>query len=119
MRRTGERAYSIVMRFGPALLACWATMLVTAPAVFAAVPPGADRPMAVTSDTPAYCTTLQHLANAAPTPSPEVRRLIAEGQDLCDRGEVRGGIARLRRALVVERHHATASTEATTTPPPR
>ncbi len=108
------------MRLRPALLLCWATTLVTpSPVLAVANQPAVDRPMAVTSDTAAYCATLQHLANAAPNPSAEVRRLIAEGQDLCDRGEVRGGIARLRRALVVERHHAPASSEATTTPPPR
>lgn len=109
------------MRFGPALLLCWATTLVAASGVIAgASQPGTDRPMAVTSDTPEYCTTLQQLANAAPSPAPEVRRLIAEGQDMCDRGEVRGGIARLRRALVVERHHAPAgNSDATTSVPPR
>lgn len=107
------------MRFGPALILCWATMIVTASGVIAGTSPaGIDRPMAVTSDTPEYCTTLQHMANAAPNPSVEVRRLIAEGQDMCDRGEVRGGIARLRRALVVERHHS-GSSEATTAAPPR
>ena len=115
MRMTGGDAYRSAMRFAPALLLCWATVLV-APSLAAAPP--ADRPMAVTSDTAGYCVTLQHLAGAAANPSTEVRRLIAEGQEMCDRGEVRGGIARLRRALVVERHHAPAS-EATTTPPPR
>ncbi len=109
------------MRFGPALLLCWATTLVTASGVLAgASPVAADLPMAVTSDTPEYCATLQRLASAAPNASAEVRRLIAEGQDMCDRGEIRGGIARLRRALVVERHHAPAGgSEATTAPPPR
>ncbi len=110
----------MAMRFGLALLLCWAMTLVAASGVIAGAGPlGTDRPMAVTSDTPEYCATLQHLANAAPSPSAEVKRLIAEGQEMCERGEVRGGIARLRRALVVERHHAPSGDEATTPPPPR
>jgi hypothetical protein len=59
--------------------------------------------MRVMTDTPEYCW---HLANEvaveqrdAREPSPDVRLLAGEGQRMCDRGLIRGGILRLRRAL--------------------
>ncbi|MBV9785297.1 MAG: hypothetical protein JO264_15915 [Acidisphaera sp.] len=60
----------------------------------------------VTTDTPDYCVQLRTLVgqevHAAPvTPPPEVQLLSDEGQHMCDQGKVRGGIARLRRALVL------------------
>jgi len=67
---------------------------------------GQMAPAQITTDTPAYCVQLQQQvgrevrAAAAPPPA-DVRLLSDEGQHLCDRGEVRGGIARLRRALVL------------------
>jgi hypothetical protein len=64
---------------------------------------GQEKPMLITSDTMEYCGLLQsRLAKAGPA-TPEVRRLTAEGQAMCDHGEVRGGIVRLRRALVLQR----------------
>ncbi len=62
-----------------------------------------DKPMRVTSDTPEYCAQLQlRLARIAPVME-DVRRLVAEGREMCDHGEVRGGIVRLRRALVLQK----------------
>ncbi len=62
-------------------------------------------PLEVTTDTPAYC---QHLSDqvgrrvrAVQTPPQEVVRLTDEGDRLCDEGQVRGGIQRLRRALLL------------------
>ena len=64
-------------------------------------------PMQVMTDTPEYCW---HLANqVAATPREfrllpqEVRMLALEGQRMCDRGLIRGGILRLRRALLLLR----------------
>lgn len=98
------------MRIAQAILPlCW-TIALAAPVLATQAEPSsppADSPMAVTSDTAAYCATLERLAGTASNPAADVRRLIAEGQEMCDRGEIRGGIASLRRALVVERHHAT------------
>ncbi len=55
----------------------------------------------VTSDSRAYCRTLS-IAIEAHGPLPrEVSDLKAEGDGLCGEGQVRGGIARLRRALMV------------------
>jgi len=63
--------------------------------------------MRVMTDTPEYCW---HLANeVAATPRelrllpPEVRMLALEGQRMCDHGLIRGGILRLRRALLLLR----------------
>jgi hypothetical protein len=52
-----------------------------------------------------YCG---HLAGRVATahqqavqPPPEVEILVVEGRRMCDEGHVRGGIARLRRALML------------------
>lgn len=65
-------------------------------------------PLEVTTDTSDYC---QHLSaqvverekalNPAP---PDVVRLSDEGERLCDEGQVRGGIQRLRRAWLLITH---------------
>jgi hypothetical protein len=66
-------------------------------------------PLEVTSDTPAYCLRLldevTDLVRTSPVPPPpEVNRLSADGQRLCDEGQTRGGIMRLRRAWVLMSH---------------
>ncbi len=104
------------MRFAPVAYAlCSAIALAVAPARLQAADPPADRPMAVTTDTAEYCATLARLAGGAPNPPADARRLLVEGKEMCDRGEIRGGIARLRRALVVERHRPRASSPAEAT----
>ncbi|MGH7120837.1 MAG: hypothetical protein ACREFP_17935 [Acetobacteraceae bacterium] len=63
-------------------------------------------PMQLLTDTPHYCAELftdieateQTLLQPAP---PAVGRLTVEGQQLCALGEVRGGVIRLRRAMVL------------------
>jgi len=64
-------------------------------------------PMQVTSDTPEYCWQLAaevaEARRAAPSPPPRVRVLTSEGQRMCGNGMVRGGILRLRRALLLLR----------------
>ena len=58
-------------------------------------------PMAVTSDTGAYCQALlQRIREHGPLPD-AVRELQNAGRTLCDEGQVRSGINRLRRALMV------------------
>ena len=65
-------------------------------------------PLEVITDTPAYC---QHLSSQVgervktlTPPPPEVVRLSDEGEKLCDEGQVRGGIQRLRRAWLLINH---------------
>jgi hypothetical protein len=66
-------------------------------------------PMEVTTDTQEYCVYLQDklhtlvLTAAAPPPR-EVTDLSTEGQRMCDHGQTRGGIMRLRRALLILQH---------------
>lgn len=67
-------------------------------------------PERVTSDTPEYCLRLfdhvSALVRIAPDPPPEeVTNLSTEGQRMCVHGQTRGGILRLRRALVLMREH--------------
>ena len=63
-------------------------------------------PMEVTTDTPEYCLYLQDrvrtlvVAATAP-PAHEVTDLSTEGRRMCDHGQTRGGIMRLRRALLL------------------
>jgi hypothetical protein len=71
-----------------------------------------DRPMRVTTDTLEYCVQLhdrieeiERVAPApSPVPSPELTSLAAEGQTLCEQGQLRAGILRLRRALMLLMH---------------
>ena len=68
--------------------------------------PGQPVPQQVTTDTPQYCLVLlDRVSNlvrdlAAPPPQ-EVTNLSAAGQQMCDQGQTRGGIMRLREALVL------------------
>jgi hypothetical protein len=66
----------------------------------------ASAPVEITSDTREYCLQLfQRVSNmvrlsANPVP-PEVTSLSNEGEQLCDHGHPKGGILRLRRALML------------------
>jgi hypothetical protein len=70
------------------------------------LPATAQAPQQVISDTPEYCLHLldrvSEMVRGAPFPPPqEVTFLSSEGQRMCDQGQTRGGIQRLRRALVL------------------
>jgi hypothetical protein len=72
------------------------------------------RPAEVTSDTPEYCTQLaeriQAMERGAREPLPrDLLALSDEGRRLCDQGQTRNGITRLRRALLLLRHPAEPS----------
>ena len=63
-------------------------------------------PMAITTDTPEYCQKLllriSEMVHLATAPIPrEATDLTAEGRRMCDHGQTRGGIMRLRSALMV------------------
>jgi hypothetical protein len=68
---------------------------------------GQVTPEQVTTDTPQYCLQLldrvSELARVNAHPPQEVTDLSTEGQRMCDQGQTRGGIMRLRRALVMLR----------------
>lgn len=63
----------------------------------------APAPIAVTTDSAAYCVALEKRLPPPPDDTPEISRLRAEGRMMCARGHVRGGIIRLRRALMLAR----------------
>ena len=71
----------------------------------------ADEPssFALTTDTPGYCAQLVRQITDKHSPLQDVQRLLIEGRELCDRGQTRGGIRRLRKALVLLHHRSTAS----------
>lgn len=65
-----------------------------------------SKPMEVTTDTPEYCLHLldrvSKLVRLAALPVPrEVTDLTLEGQRMCAQGQTRGGIMRLRSALMM------------------
>ncbi len=61
-------------------------------------------PMAVLTDTVEYCDQLQVRLNACPAHPPDVVKLVKEGRQMCDHGEIRAGIARLRRAIMIQKN---------------
>ena len=63
----------------------------------------------LTTDTPQYCAQLAKQVADHHSAIPDVQHLLSEGHDMCDRGQIRGGIRRLRRALVILHHHRAAS----------
>ena len=71
---------------------------------------GQPSPQRVITDTPQYCLELLDRVSALlrtwPTPPQEVTSLSSEGQRMCDQGQTRSGIMRLRRALVLLRSEA-------------
>jgi len=58
----------------------------------------------ILSDTEAYCQDLGRMVSMHPRRGPEVERLAAQGREMCDRGEIRGGILRLRQAVRILNH---------------
>ena len=77
-----------------------------------APPPAvAERALHITSDTLAYCQSLRAQVNAlmrrdGGAASAEVLRLRATGERLCAEGEVRGGVLRLRGAVLLLMHRS-------------
>lgn len=70
-------------------------------------PAGADSPPRMTTDSKEYCMHLTvemlKIRNRRPLTAPHVRELADEGQRMCDKGQYKGGVARLRRALMLMR----------------
>ena len=62
-------------------------------------------PVVVLTDTVDYCDQLQKNIQQHAVLPPEAKRLYTEGRQMCDHGEVRAGINRLRRALRILNHH--------------
>ncbi|HEY4041410.1 MAG TPA: hypothetical protein VGM32_06150 [Rhodopila sp.] len=89
---------------GLLLLGGW--LVISGASVSAQVALVQTSPMEITTDTPEYCRKLldrmSSLARLATTPLPrEVTDLTSEGQRMCDHGQTRGGIMRLRSALMI------------------
>jgi len=78
-----------------------------APDLQAAPPPPYGGPVRVTTDTPEFCETLaERIARAEqgrPNAPHQVEELAEEGHQMCASGLIRGGLVRLRRALLMLR----------------
>ncbi len=61
---------------------------------------------AITSDTLDYCVHLATEIAQAPSPPDQAKELLAQGEQMCRNGEIRGGISRLRRAMMMLRAQA-------------
>jgi len=76
-----------------------------------------EAPEQVTTDTLDYCHALaarvDQLTSAGPRPPQSVAELSAAGKDMCARGVIRGGIMRLRSAIVLLLHPPPANGPAT------
>jgi hypothetical protein len=88
---------------GIAAIALLAPLMTAGPVI------GQPAPAQVITDTPQYCLQLldrvSELVRIAPSPPPaEVTHLSTEGQRMCDQGQTRGGILRLRRAIMLMMH---------------
>ncbi len=59
--------------------------------------------MPVTSDTPGYCLELARRMEADGIMPPQMRVLWEQGREMCLHGHVRGGLVRLRRAMMISR----------------
>ena len=72
-----------------------------------APPPPSGAPVRVTSDTPEFCETLAERVaraeQARPNAPRQVEELAEEGHQMCTTGLIRGGLVRLRRALLMLR----------------
>ncbi len=74
--------------------------------VSAQLSPGGSPPMEITTDTPEYCQKLlrriTELVRLATIPVPhEASDLTMQGEKMCDHGQTRSGIMRLRSALMI------------------
>jgi hypothetical protein len=81
----------------------WTLAVLAAPLVVLAQDVQSETPAPITTDTPAYCAELARQMAAIPDPPSMARQLSEQGERMCQKGEVRGGLARLRRALLVSR----------------
>jgi hypothetical protein len=89
--------------------------------LLAAAPAWAEDPpsFALTTDTPQYCAQLAKQITDRKSTLPDVERLLSDGTDMCGRGQIRGGIRRLRRALVILHHHKPAKDQPAKPPLPK
>jgi hypothetical protein len=95
-----------VLNCACSLLLFGALLLISGFSVSAQVQLAQTTPMEITTDTPEYCQKLLNRIGdvvrlaAAPIPR-EAHDLTTEGRRMCDHGQTRGGIMRLRSALMI------------------
>ena len=75
-------------------------LLSVAAIVLVAGPASSQDPMTITTDTMEYCITLADRMAETDMP-PHARLLWRNGRAMCEHGQVRDGLARLRRAMLM------------------
>jgi hypothetical protein len=83
-------------------------ILAAAPCLLSVHARAQQAPVVVLTDTVEYCDQLQHRLLDHPGWTTDVKRLFAEGRQMCDHGDIRLGINRLRQALRILNHHIPA-----------
>ena len=66
-------------------------------------PAAADEPVSVTTDTAGYCLMLANRLERDGDMPALARALWLQGRSMCEHGQVRSGLARLRRAIMIVR----------------
>lgn len=94
MTRAPLRDHLVPLALAAAVLLCCA----------AAPTAGDSSTLVVTTDSSDYCRTLSSAIEAQQPLPREIVELKTQGDGMCDEGQVRGGIARLRRALLALHH---------------
>jgi hypothetical protein len=88
-----------MMRFGRLVSAAFSVAAVDA----------RHAPVQITTDTPAYCATLQtrlHEREKHQGLPARARALTRAGESLCENGDISGGIIALRKAMILSLHAA-------------
>src|SRR5471030_1394631 len=93
-------------RFAYLVVSLIALLPISAASVSAQVGPAQAGPIEITTDTREYCQKLLNrigeLVRLATAPVPRnATDLTTEGQRMCDHGQTRGGIMRLRSAVML------------------
>ena len=83
--------------------ACRLTLMIMVAAIAQSAVAAADAPVPVTTDTADYCAMLAAKIDQDTDASFDVIAMAAQGKSLCAKGNIRAGIARLRRALLAIR----------------
>lgn len=104
MTRSSPAAHALVGVAAPDPETMVRILFLAAGLILAAPALSDDAPARVTTDTEAYCDHLASTLDAVPDLPAEIRALMLDGQRLCARGQVLGGIKQLRRAHAMLRN---------------
>ncbi len=71
----------------------------------------AEDPECITTDTLDYCAKLERKMDSLANVPPHAQALRMQGQTMCEHGQIRAGLARLRRAVIMSRNGDSADSK--------